>query len=141
MIKRILTRLLIAGAGAVLLAFGIAYLVPLPARLTAPPSTVVTFEDGTPAFVFLSPDDKYRMEVRLDEVDPDYVTALLRFEDKRFHLHHIITGSIRIIICHNKTGKKHPAFFCPAGGQAVFRTMKSPFESCYTGPLLYKTIQ
>ncbi|MEM7585655.1 MAG: penicillin-binding protein 1C [Acidobacteriota bacterium] len=67
--------------------------VPLPARLAEPPSTVVAFDDGSPAHVFLSPDDKYRMAVTPEDlasdgaIDPDYVAALLRFEDKRFEHH------------------------------------------------------
>jgi penicillin-binding protein 1C len=65
----------------------LAWLVPLPARLSQPPSTVVAYADGTPAFVFLSPDDRYRMAATADGVDPDYLRALLRFEDKRFYRH------------------------------------------------------
>lgn len=66
--------------------------IPLPARLGEPPSTVVSFADGSPAFVFLSPDDKYRMQAALSPeepgtIDADYVEALLRFEDKRFWRH------------------------------------------------------
>ncbi len=79
--------------------WALAYVLPLPDRLAEPPSTVVTFEDGSPAYVFLSPDDKYRMAVTSSEidtdadldadvaVDPDYLAALLRFEDKRFYRH------------------------------------------------------
>ena len=92
--------------------------VPLPARLAAAPSTIVEFADGSPAFVFLAPDDRYRMAVSPQEIgwgevarrevgrsegieaedraaappglpgiDPDYIAALLRFEDKRFLRH------------------------------------------------------
>ena len=66
--------------------------IPLPARLSEPPSTVVSFADGSPAYVFLSPDDKYRMQATLTPerpgvVDEEYVEALLRFEDKRFWRH------------------------------------------------------
>lgn len=68
-------------------AFLAAYAVPLPARLALAPSTVVTFADGSPAHVFLSPDEKYRIRVRLGEVDPDYLKALVRLEDKRFYGH------------------------------------------------------
>ncbi len=74
-----------------------AHAVPLPARLAEPASTVVAFADGSPAYVFLSPDDKVRMAVDPaalepgatgpDTVDPDYLAALLRFEDKRFFSH------------------------------------------------------
>jgi len=75
-----LLALLVAGVIA-------AYLVPLPSRLAQPSSTVVEFADGTPAQIFLSPDEKYRIAVGLGEVDPDYIAALLRFEDKRFPHH------------------------------------------------------
>ena len=91
-------RLLAAGiafaaSGALLIL--LAHAIPLPARLAEPPSTVVAFADGSPAYVFLSPDDKYRMAIdpeRLDRdgtgaVDPDYLEALMRFEDKRFYRH------------------------------------------------------
>ena len=79
----------------VILAILLAHAIPLPARLTEPPSTVVAFAGGSPAFVFLSPDDKYRMALDprtfdgdgTGAVDPDYLDALLRFEDKRFWLH------------------------------------------------------
>lgn len=81
-----------SATGAVLLvaAYGLARGLPLPERLAAPPSRVVTFADGSPAFVFLSPDDKYRMAVRpadLPAIDQEYLDALLRFEDKRFFRH------------------------------------------------------
>src|SRR3712207_2527960 len=42
-----------------------AWLLPRPERLTAEPSTVVEFHDGTVAHVFLSPDDKWRVPVSL----------------------------------------------------------------------------
>ena len=68
------------------------YAVPLPERLTLAPSTVVAFADGSPAYVFLSPDDKYRMaatpeDIGSQAIDPEYLDALLRFEDKRFYRH------------------------------------------------------
>jgi penicillin-binding protein 1C len=63
------------------------WLVPLPARLGVPPSTVVEYADGSPAYVFLSPDDKVRMRADLDAIDADYLKALVRFEDKRFWRH------------------------------------------------------
>ncbi len=64
-----------------------AWLVPLPHRLESGPSTVVYYADGTPAHVFLSPDDKWRIAVPLEDIAPEYVKALIRFEDKRFYLH------------------------------------------------------
>jgi len=61
------------------------YLVPLPAR-AAGWSCVVEYRDGRPAYVFLAPDDKWRLPV--DRVDPTYVRALVALEDKRFWSHH-----------------------------------------------------
>ncbi len=52
-----------------------------------PGSQVVTFDDGSFAHVFLSPDEKWRIGVRLKEVDPSYTEALVRLEDKRFFDH------------------------------------------------------
>ncbi|HEV8242130.1 MAG TPA: penicillin-binding protein 1C [Thermoanaerobaculia bacterium] len=63
------------------------WMVPLPARLGVAPSTVVSYRDGSPAYVFLSPDEKVRMRADLEAIDPDYLTALVRFEDKRFWRH------------------------------------------------------
>ncbi len=88
-------RLVLLGAIVAALALAGHFLVeaiPLPARLAEPPSTVVSFADGSPAYVFLSPDDKYRMQAALGAdrpgaIDEDYVEALLRFEDKRFWRH------------------------------------------------------
>ncbi len=64
-----------------------AWLVPLPARLYAPGSRMVEYDDGTPMCVFLSPDDKWRIPISLDEVDPDFIEALIQFEDERFRYH------------------------------------------------------
>jgi penicillin-binding protein 1C len=61
--------------------------VPLPDR-GAGWSAVVEYRDGTPAYVFLAPDDKWRLRVELDRVDPSYVRALVALEDKRFWSHH-----------------------------------------------------
>ncbi len=63
------------------------WLAPLPARLTAAPSPVVAWRDGTVAHVALAPDDRWRLAAELDRVDPDYVEALVRLEDKRFWWH------------------------------------------------------
>ncbi|MCI0668975.1 MAG: penicillin-binding protein 1C [Myxococcaceae bacterium] len=65
----------------------VAWLVPLPERLSAPHSVVVEYRDGTPAHVFLAADERWRVPVRLAEVDPAYIRALLALEDKRFHSH------------------------------------------------------
>ncbi|XXF76057.1 penicillin-binding protein 1C [Myxococcaceae bacterium GXIMD 01537] len=75
---------LLALAGVALAA---AWFVPLPERLSAPPSVVVEYRDGTPAHVFLAPDERWRIAAPADRIDPAYLRALLVLEDKRF-LHH-----------------------------------------------------
>ncbi len=64
-----------------------ARLAPLPGRLSEPGSAVIEFADGSPAHVFLSPDGKWRVPIAPADVDPAYLAALFRLEDKRF-LHH-----------------------------------------------------
>lgn len=62
--------------------------VPLPARATDEAwSTVVEYRDGRPAHVFLARDDKWRLAVDLERVDPKLVEALVALEDKRFWDH------------------------------------------------------
>jgi penicillin-binding protein 1C len=78
---------LAAVAVEVLIVAAAVWTVPLPSRLLTPPSMVVEYADGSVAHVFLAADDRYRMAAELDRVDPAYVEALLRFEDKRFRRH------------------------------------------------------
>ncbi len=59
----------------------------LPQRLKESGSLEVLFADQTPAFVFLSADDKFRVPATTDAVSGHYVDALVRFEDKRFRWH------------------------------------------------------
>lgn len=82
--RRALGILLTANA-ALLLLLAAVYAVPLPSR-DAGWSVVVEFRDGTPAYVFLAPDDKWRLPV--DRIDPAYVRSLIALEDKRFWSHH-----------------------------------------------------
>ncbi len=77
-------RALVAANGALLVLFVLAFAIPLPAR-GAGRSTVVEYRDGQPAYVFLSPDDKWRLDVT--QVDPTYIEALVALEDKRFWSH------------------------------------------------------
>src|SRR5512144_603599 len=60
--------------------------IPLPAR-GGDWSVAVEYRDGQPAYVFLSHDDKWRLPVALEEVDPAFVAALVALEDKRFWRH------------------------------------------------------
>ncbi len=74
---------------AALAAVGLAWAVPLPARLAQPKSQLVVDADAQWMRVELTPDDggMVRIPVALDEVPEALVTALLAFEDQRFYLH------------------------------------------------------
>ena len=50
-------------------------------------SVAVEYRDGRPAYVFLSPDDKWRLPVALDASIRSSSTALVALEDKRFWRH------------------------------------------------------
>lgn len=78
------TLVLLALTGAALAA---AWCVPLPERLNAPPSVVMEYRDGTPAHVFLAPDERWRIAAPPESIDVAYLRALLALEDKRFHQH------------------------------------------------------
>lgn len=63
------------------------WLVPLPERLDPPTSQTVSYDDGRIAHAFLADDDRWRIKTRHDEVDPDYIEALIELEDRRFWKH------------------------------------------------------
>lgn len=84
-LPRLIRPVLVVNA-ALLLLFVLAFAIPLPDR-GAGRSVVVEWRDGQPAFVFLSPDDKWRLDVELDRVDAKYLDALVALEDKRFWSH------------------------------------------------------
>ncbi|MFT7519581.1 MAG: penicillin-binding protein 1C [Kiritimatiellia bacterium] len=74
----------VLGAAALVSSF---YAVPLPERLAESDSTVIAWRDGSPAHVFLSSDDRWRVAVDINDIDSDYINALIRLEDKRFYQH------------------------------------------------------
>lgn len=74
-----------------LVVLGLVVVVPLPEWATGF-SQVVEYRDGTPAYVFLTPDDKWRLAVDVDAVDPTFVAALVELEDKRFWDHDGVDG-------------------------------------------------
>ncbi|OCW56513.1 penicillin-binding protein 1C [Hoeflea olei] len=51
-------------------------------------SRQVLDRDGGLLRAYTTPDGLWRLPVRLDEVDPDYVRMLLAYEDRRFRSHH-----------------------------------------------------
>ncbi|MCP3097594.1 penicillin-binding protein 1C [Myxococcus sp. K15C18031901] len=88
--RRIVKRFTLAAGALLALAavgVGLAWWVPLPARLHAPPSVVMEYRDGTPAHVFLAPDERWRIATSTERIDPAYLRALLALEDKRFFTH------------------------------------------------------
>ena len=74
---------------AALAGLGLALALPLPdgAEHGVAGSVTVEYRDGTPAYVFLSRDDKWRLPAALGDVDPAFVAALVALEDKRFFGH------------------------------------------------------
>jgi penicillin-binding protein 1C len=81
-------KLAFAGVAAIPIAVLVAvYAAPLPTDYFPRGSTVVELRDGSTAFVFLSPDDKWRIHRELSEIDRRYIDALLRVEDHRFYDH------------------------------------------------------
>ena len=71
----------------------------LPVENTAYVIMVVLYADDSVAHTTLSSDDKWRIDVHLDEVDPRYVEALIQLEDERYRFHPgvdpIAVGDIR----------------------------------------------
>ncbi|ORM67488.1 peptidoglycan glycosyltransferase PbpC [Pantoea rwandensis] len=59
---------------------------PLPLR-EVQPARVVVAEDGTPLWRFADKQGVWRYPVTLDEVSPDYIQALLTYEDRWFWHH------------------------------------------------------
>ena len=71
---------------ALLAGLAAAVIAPLPER-SADWSAAIEYRDGTPAYVFLARDDRWRLPVALGDVDPAFVAALVALEDKRFWHH------------------------------------------------------
>ena len=59
---------------------------PLPAQSAF--SVEVVDRDGALLRAFAAPDGRWRLPVRLDDVDPEFVRLLIAYEDRRFHAHH-----------------------------------------------------
>lgn len=51
-------------------------------------SVLVTDRHGKPLRAFAAPDGRWRFAVTLEEVDPAFIDALVRVEDKRYWSHH-----------------------------------------------------
>ena len=82
-----MTALVVMNA-VLLVLLALVFAIPLPSNVTGgSASVVVEYRDGRPAYVFLTADEKWRLPVTLDRVDPKYVQALVALEDKRFWSH------------------------------------------------------
>ncbi|MHA6288239.1 penicillin-binding protein 1C [Maricaulis sp. CAU 1757] len=75
----------VAGLGLVVAALGVDYLLPPP--LERELSTVVRDRDGHVLRAYPVEDGRWRLAADLDTLDPDFVTALLAYEDARFWYH------------------------------------------------------
>lgn len=71
----------------VLIAFALDRQFPLPLPDADSGSTVVLARDGTPLRAFPDRDGVWRYPVKLDDVSPLYVEALLTYEDRWFYRH------------------------------------------------------
>ncbi|MEL6347360.1 MAG: penicillin-binding protein 1C [Myxococcota bacterium] len=85
--RNLIIGALLAATIAVVSGLLAAWWLPLPARLSTPGASVVRYRDGTIAHVFLSPDERWRLDIPAEEIDPDYITALIAAEDARFWWH------------------------------------------------------
>ncbi|KCZ93630.1 penicillin-binding protein 1C [Hyphomonas hirschiana VP5] len=80
---------LLAGLAALIAAvLLIDVIFPPPLERAGGVSVLVTDRAGKPLRAFPTPDGRWRFGVDLEEIDPEFVDALVRVEDKRFWDHH-----------------------------------------------------
>src|SRR5262249_30781658 len=80
--------LCVSATAAVALAFWITSLGPAPLGEGLPFSTLVVDREGRLLRPFATPDGRWRLPARVDQVDPRYLDMLLGYEDIRFRQHH-----------------------------------------------------
>ena len=83
--KRILKKylLILLGIFVVIMLLDITF----PLRINKSYSKVITAKNSTLLTAYLSKDDKWRMQTKLDEVTPDLIKAIINKEDKWFYWH------------------------------------------------------
>ena len=64
------------------------HLFPPPLERAGGLSALVTDREGKPLRAFATPDGRWRFAGDLDKIDPEFIDALIRVEDKRFYKHH-----------------------------------------------------
>lgn len=70
-----------------LFGLAMAHVIPLPERLDERDSRLITYRDGHPAHLMLSPDDKWRVGMPITQIDPHFIDSLIILEDQRFWSH------------------------------------------------------
>lgn len=63
------------------------YIIPLPKDLRFSTSKIVRFNDGSVMRTYVSDDEKYRIYLRLEEIDRRLIMATLCYEDRYFYFH------------------------------------------------------
>ncbi len=63
------------------------YLIPLPEKINPEWSKMVRFADETPMRVYLTSDEKWRIYLPLEDIDPLFVKTTILYEDKYFWWH------------------------------------------------------
>ncbi|MBX3689357.1 penicillin-binding protein 1C [Dokdonella sp.] len=86
-LRRWLRSFLIASGILLLLALVLDRLFPLPLPAQGSGSTVVLARDGSPLRAFPDRDGVWRYPVRIEDVSPLYIEALLTYEDRWFYRH------------------------------------------------------
>ncbi|HWP90846.1 MAG TPA: penicillin-binding protein 1C [Thermodesulfobacteriota bacterium] len=71
------------------------------------PTVVVTDKDGNPVRFFLPRDEHWRLPIRLEDISPDLIKAVIASEDRWFHYHPGINpfAVIRALYTNIKAGK------------------------------------
>ncbi len=84
------------------------FLFPFPKdSLRRDPTVVVTDKDGNPIRFFLPKDEHWRLPVKLEDISPDLIEAVIASEDRWFHHHPGINpfAVIRALYTNIKAGK------------------------------------
>ena len=63
------------------------YTIPLPENINPEWSRIVRFRDGSPMRVYTTSDEKWRIFIPLEKIDPLFVKTTIIYEDKYFYYH------------------------------------------------------
>lgn len=94
--------------GCIFLFLVLDFLFPFPQdALKRDPTVVVTDKNGKPIRFFLPGDEHWRLPVRLDEISPDLINAVIASEDRWFRYHPGVNpfAAIRALYTNIKAGK------------------------------------